>query len=692
MRRPLGNSPRMTTMFAKILRRLGLGRADADVPPEADAIPHADLSAIPGMVEAGRIGEAETQLRHHLARDPDNVDALHFLGLVCHRDGRHAEASLHIGAAVQRAPTLAFLRANLAEALRAAGDLVAAEAAARAALRLDPHQAAARFNLAMILASRRAHTEALAIALDILKTNPEWPEALTLAANIYIALDDRASAAELLDRALTVRPDDANVLVLALRNRAWLCDWGQIKDGDEAGRLRAARADFDAFTAMLAHWAANPRAPAFQSLNPFVTYEYPVAQNLRDTVTQGYADAVLDRVKHLAIPQPSSGPAASSTRLRIGYVSADFHRHPTMHLMRSFFALHDRRRFDIFAYSIGQDDGSDYRRDAIAGVDHFIDIGGETPLQSAERMRRDGIDILVDLKGYTHEARPEIFALRPAPVRVAWLGYPASTGRGINDYVIVDRVVAPPEHQSKFGEQLVWMPHSYQVNDHRQAIDDETPPRSALGLPETGFVFACFNHLYKIEARMFAVWMRILSRTEGSVLWLYESNSAARANLEKAASAQGVAPGRLVFGGTMAKPQHLARMRRADLFLDTLWINAHTGASDALWAGVPVLTCPQDAFPSRVAASLVTAAGLPHMACASLADYEEVAVNLASRPGELAAMRQHLEGERQRLPLFDTPRFVRNIENAFETMWQRKLSGEKPRAFAVVEGDNFRHS
>ena len=356
-----------------------------------------------------------------------------------------------------------------------------------------------------------------------------------------------------------------------------------------------------------------------------------------------------------------------------------------MHLMRSFFALHDRRRFEVFAYSIGEDDGSEYRREAIASVDHFIDIRGDTAHQSAEHIASDGIDILVDLKGYTHEARPLIFALRPAPIRVAWLGYPATTGRGINDYIIVDRVVAPPEHQSHFGEQLVWMPHSYQVNDHHQIIASDTPARSDLGLPSTGFIFACFNHAYKIEPQMFAVWMRILCRTPGSVLWLYESNTSARANLERAASDRGVDPARLVFGGTLDKPRHLARLRQADLLLDTLWINAHTGASDALWAGVPVLTCPQDSFPSRVAASLVCAVGLPQLACADLQSYEETAVRLASNPRELTALRRHLDSEPAKLALFDTPRFTRNLERAFETMWQRHRAGEPPRSFAVVE-------
>ncbi len=668
----------MTGMFANLLRRLGLRRdpaSSSNAPASTAELTADDLSDIPDMVQSGRVAQAEARLRAVLTRTPDSVDALHYLGLVCHQQGRHAEGARHIAAAVERAPGVAFLRANLAECLRASGDLVAAEQAAREALLLNPEQPAAEFNLAMVLADRRAHAEALAHALRALSANADWPEALTLVANLYIELNERGKAQDLLEHAHALRPDDAAVLMQALRNRAWICDW--------TPATGTSHADITAFADMLTRWAAAPDAAQFRGLNPFVAYEYAVAQSLRDAVTQAYCDAVIAKVKDNTLSSPLA--PVTTGRLRIGYVSADFHRHPTMHLMHSLFALHDRSRFEIFAYSIGPDDGSDYRRQAMATVDHFIDIRNETPLQSAQRIHADGIAILVDLKGFTHEARPEIFALRPAPVRVAWLGYPASTGHGLNDYVIVDRVVAPPSMQAQFGEQFVWMPHSYQVNDHRQAIAPDTPSREALGLPESGFVFACFNHVYKIEPRMFGVWMRILNRVPGSVLWLYESNPTARANLECAAAAHGILPERLVFGGTLAKPEHLARLRQADLFLDTLWINAHTGASDALWAGVPVLTCPQDTFASRVAASLVTAAGLPQLVCADLDAYAATAVHLAEQRDELLPMRRHLEDHRQQLPLFDTPRFARNLERAFQQMWRRHVANEAPQAFAVVE-------
>lgn len=671
-----------------LLRRFGIARnATVASQPEASVneASSGDLSDIPSLVQAGRTAEAEVRLRDCLARNAGHVDALQYLGLICLQSGRHAEAVSRISAAARLAPEAAFLHANLAEALRASGDIAGAERAVREALRLNPDQAAAQLNLAVILSTRHAHAEALEFALRALAANPDWPEALMLAANLYIALDERARAQLLLDKALALQPGDPATLVTVLRNRAWLCDWRS--DGGPGHGNPAP------FIALLERWVMNPRDAAFHSLNPFAAYEYPVPQHLRDAVTQGYADGVVRGVQDKNLPPLQRSPASGGEsnpkgRLRIGYVSADFHRHPTMHLMRSLFALHERSRFEIFAYSIGPDDGSDYRRDAVSTVDHFIDIRDESPQQSAERIRRDGIHILVDLKGYTHDARPEIFALRPAPLRVAWLGYPASTGRGINDYALVDHVAAPPAQQAQWGEQFIWMPHSYQVNDHRQPIATTTPERNTVGLPEQGFVFACFNHVYKIEPQMFAVWMRILARVPGSVLWLYESNATARDNLRREATARGIDAERLVFGPTMAKAEHLARLRQADLVLDTLWMNAHTGASDALWAGVPVLTCPQDTFASRVAASLVTAAGLPQLACASLKDYEEAAVRLATLPDELQAQRTHLETQHERLPLFDTPRFARNLERAFEEMWRRHAVGEAPQGFAVEEPDS----
>jgi predicted O-linked N-acetylglucosamine transferase (SPINDLY family) len=295
-----------------------------------------------------------------------------------------------------------------------------------------------------------------------------------------------------------------------------------------------------------------------------------------------------------------------------------------------------------------------------------------------------GIDIAVDLKGYTAGARPGILAWRAAPVQVSYLGYPGTLGAPYVDYVIADRWVAPVEHEAGFTECVVRLPHSYQVNDRRRAIAARAPSRSDLGLPEHGFVFACFNNNYKITPEVFAVWMRLLQAVPDSVLWLYQASDTAAHHLRAHAQAHGVQAQRLIFAPRLPGPEHLARLARADLFLDTLPVNAHTTASDALWAGLPVLTCAGGAFAARVAASLLSAVGLPELITTSLADYEALARKLALEPQTLQALRTRLAGDRSRLPLFDTPRYCSHLERAYQAMHERVREGLPPQGFDVT--------
>jgi protein O-GlcNAc transferase len=680
------------SMLAKILRliRPRSGHAPIAAPvqnPVSDPIDEQDYhpQVILGLIEAGHTDEAERRLRRRIDTELDDVDALHLLGLLCHQSGRSADALALIGRAVALAPGVAFMQANFAEALRVQGDLDRAEQHAREAVKLLPDHVDFRFNLANVLAALRRHAAVIEVIGPVLAAQPKRVEALMLKADACFELGRADEALQLATAALQIAPGNINLLTRLMRLRAWTCDWAVHPTQREA--------DVTALVALLEHDLARVReggadaalhGASLRSINPFVTYEYAVPQALREAVTELRAADVI-KAAGPALQAIDPATRAKKKRLKIGYVSADFHSHPTMHLMAGFFEQHDRKRFEIFAYSIGADDGSAWRQRARSTVDQFVDIRNLTPRQSAERMRRDGIDILVDLKGFTHDARPGIFALKPAPVRVAWLGYPASTGTGLNDYAIVDHVTAPAEVEKQFGEKLARMPHSYQVNDHRQPVA-AVPTRQSLGLPETGFIFACFNHVYKIEPDVFASWMRILARVPGSVLWLYGSNALAKSNLERAAEAQGIAAARLVFGDTLDKPRHLARLACADLFLDTGRINAHTSASDALWAGLPVLTHPGDTFTSRVAASLVTAAGLPQLVCDSMQAYEDTAVRLATHSTELAALRATLKAG-PTLPLFDTPRFTRNLEGAFESMWARYLKGEEPASFDVADQD-----
>ena len=364
-------------------------------------------------------------------------------------------------------------------------------------------------------------------------------------------------------------------------------------------------------------------------------------------------------------------------------VSADFHAHATATLMAGIFEAHDRRRLETVAISFGPDDGSAMRARLKQDFDRFLDVKSESDANIAALMRREEIDIAVDLKGYTSEARPAIFAFRPSPVQINYLGFPATMSADFMDYLLADRFIVPPEHEAFYAEKIVRLPHSYQPNDRTRPISAVTPNRAEAGLPETGFVFCCFNNSFKIVPRMFDIWMRLLREIDGSLLWLLEDNAAATANLKREAAQRGIAPERLIFAPRAKLEDHLARHRLADLFLDTLPYNAHTTASDALWTGLPVLTCMGGTFAGRVAASVLNAAGLPELVTLCLDDYEALALSLARDPARITAMKTKLVQSRETSPLFDAARFARHLESAYTTMWKRSQRGEKPAAFDV---------
>jgi protein O-GlcNAc transferase len=352
-------------------------------------------------------------------------------------------------------------------------------------------------------------------------------------------------------------------------------------------------------------------------------------------------------------------------------------------LMAGVFEQHDRNRFELVGLSFGPDDGSEMRTRVRNAFDRFIDLREKSDAEIAWLMRQSEIDIAVDLKGYTKDHRSGIFAFRGAPIQASYLGYPGTMGAPYIDYIIADRIVLPEEHRSGYTEQIAYLPDSYQCNDSERAIGEKTPTRKEAGLFEKGFVFCCFNNNYKITPDMFALWMRVLREIPESVLWLLEDNIDAVRNLKREAEERGVASERLVFAPKLSAAEHFARHRLADLFLDTQPYGAHTTASDALWAGLPVLTVLGPTFSSRVAASLLTAMGLPEMIADSPEAYQAAALHLARCPEVLAAIRSRLAANRKTSALFDTARFTRNLESAYATMWQRWQRGQPPETFSV---------
>jgi predicted O-linked N-acetylglucosamine transferase (SPINDLY family) len=387
-------------------------------------------------------------------------------------------------------------------------------------------------------------------------------------------------------------------------------------------------------------------------------------------------------------PQPrlsSSSDVYGHDRIRIAYLSADFRTHATAFLMAGVFEHHDRRRFETVAVSYGRSDGSPMRARLEAAFDRFIDAQAISDADVARMLREMEIDLAIDLKGYTAEARPGILAFRPAPIQAHYLGFPGSMGVEYVDYLIADPITVPPDHFAHYAERIVWLPDTYQCND-RVRTEARMPTRAEAGLPPEGFVFCCFNNTHKILPEVFDIWMRLLARVEGSVLWLFESNEAAAGGLRRAAQARGIAPERLVFAPRTSQPEHIARQGLADLFLDTLPYSAHTGASDAVWAGVPLVTSLGTTFAGRVAASVLHAAGMDELVTRSLAEYEALALKLARDPAALASLREKLAASRQSAALFDVARITRNLEAAYMQMWEWHCQGERAVNFAVGEG------
>ena len=644
------------------------------------------------LQEGGRLVEAEPLFRRLRELDPRDRDALFRLGLVLGGQERHVEAAeayrqalavdadnpllwfelgktlrvLHEGAeaieclsrALKVAPDLDEAHNVLGMALQDQGKLDDAIEHYRKAIALDPKEPSYFNNLGSALGLKGVVEEAIAALCSAVALRPDDVVARRNLGELYNIKGRRDLAASSFAAAYELAPDDPHVAANLLFGMLYLCDWSRFDELCEVRRRNI-------FT--------NPgtRVDCF-SLLPIPSTRAEQLEDARNYTRRINRATASDRARlRFAF---KAGPRA---RLRIGYLSADLQEHATAHLMAELFELHDRGRFEVVAYSFGPDDGSAMRARLLRGFDRFVDIGSSSHVEAARAIHADGIDILFDLKGYTANARPEILALRPAPVQVSYIGYPGTMGCEFIDYIIGDRIVTPAEHAADYSEKIVRLPGCYQVNDRKRPLG-ETPARRALGLPEGAVVFFCFNQTYKILPETFRAWMRILAAAPGSVLWLLEWTPETVANLRREAAARGVDPARLVFAPLVPHGEHMARIGAADLLLDTRPYNAHTTASDALWRGVPVLTCPGDTFASRVAASQLMAVGMPELIASSMAEYEAMAVRLARNPAELAALRQKVARNRATCALFDTPAFTRALERALERMWELYAAGQPP--------------
>lgn len=540
------------------------------------------------------------------------------------------------------------------------GDLAGAERALRAAIDAEPGFAPAFGNLGMVVWEQRRLDEGYALLTRAVELDPRHLNARLNLANVLAMAGRSEESVAHYREVLLADPGHTEARANLARPLMDLCEWDAV---DAEVRLLSQR------------WESEGAGAWLDCVTPYTALLISVAPAFRLAVAQHHAERIVAR----AGPPLRMAPRPRGRRLRIGYASADFHNHAVAQFTVALFERHDRDRFEIYGYSFGHDDGSDYRRRIAAACTSFVDLRDAPFRAAAERIAADGIDILVDLMGHTGRSRPEVFALRPAPVQAAWLGYPGTTGGRYMDYLVADRIVLPESDFAWYSEQVVWLPHCYHATDDAQPIAERTPSRAECGLPEHAIVFCVFNQTAKIDRRIFATWMRVLAAVPESVLWLSGVGAGARRNLERAAAQAGVASARLVYASYAAsKAEHLARHRAADLFLDTHVYNAHTTACDALWAGLPVLTCPAEAFAGRVATSMLHAVGLPELSVATLEDYERAAIALARDPGRRAALRARLERNLRTMPLFDTTGFARALEHAYEAMWARHERGAPP--------------
>ncbi len=584
------------------------------------------------LQKEAHLSAAESIYKGLLEKLPNNPLVLHLLGTVVGQQGRWFEAIDLLQRSLRIYPLDPKAWNNLAIAFLDAGDYVNAKGAAERALSLSEGYVAAKLSLAGACYGL-GHC---IMAVDLFKQ-------VAVGSGLqYVAWPG------------------------VWRSASAICDWASVAEA------------MAAIDPML--------ADGKMVLSPFDALAYADGPYLHQKCAQ---DLMHETAKREA-PVPfdfksaSASPVGSSkSKIRIAYLSADFHEHATAYLMAGVFESHDRSRFEVFAVSFGPDDQSPMRERLKSAFDHFWDVRMCTHEDIAQKMRDAEVDIAVDLKGFTRDGRPSIFLFKPAPVVVSYLGYPGTMGWHGYDYVIGDSVVTPSEHQGLYSEKIVQMPASYQCNDRKRPLSESRSTRFDEGLPEAGFVFAAFNNTYKFTPVFFDAWMRLLKAVDGSVLWIVASDEVVRANLEAEAKSRGVDSGRLIFAKRVSLEDHLARHAHADLLLDNLPYNAHTTTSDALWAGVPVVTCMGQAFAGRVAASLLNAVGLSELVTHSVAEYEALALRLATNPSELQRLRSHLQSVRFHAPLFDTERFTQHLETAYLRMHERRLMNLPAEGFAV---------
>ena len=606
------------------------------------------------FLEEEKFSQAEFKLKQSLELIPDRVSTLTNLSAVQVKLKKYLDAKINAEKAIflEAGNSQAYLNLGLIEA--ELKNLVSALHYFERALSLKPDYHEAWSNKGSTLHELKRYEEAIAHYDQALSLKPDYHDAWSNKGSTLHELKRYEEAIVHYHQALSLKPD-INWAYGDFQNiKMKISDWSDFYEGliNLANKIQLHQKSIQPFIGLALFSEALMHR---KSAEIYVDEKFPFNPALG-----------------LIPKQPKR------KKIRIGYFSADFHNHATGHLMAELFELHDKSCFEIIGFSFGPEKNDEMRQRLVKSFDQFIEVFSKSDIEIAQLSRDLNIDIAVDLKGFTQDSRTGIFSYRVAPIQVNYLGYPGTMGAEYIDYIIADKTLIPPQLQQYYSEKVVYLPHSYQANDRKRAISEKKFTRQELGLPSKGFVFCCFNNNYKILPTTFNAWMQILKMVDGSVLWLLKDNPWVSENLKKEAAKQGIDATRLVFAERMSLPEHLARHRHADLFIDTLPCNAHTTASDALWTGLPVLTLMGESFASRVAASLLNSIGLSELITTSQEEYIALAIKLADNTHKLADIKRQLKQNRLTTPLFDAPLFTKNIEAAYTKMYERYQADLEP--------------
>jgi len=613
------------------------------------------------LQELKRLEEALASYGKAISIKPDYAEAYNNRGNTLQELKRLEEALVSYGKAISIKPDYAEAYYNRGNALQELKRLEEALASYGKAISIKPDYAEAYNNRGNTLQELKRLEEALVSYGKAISIKPDYIDAHYSLGTVFKELKRFDEAVACYDKVLHIKPDYKFAIGLLQHVKMLTCNWGNF---DNQKDLILQKIDSNEIV-----------------IPPFVLLGLADTPTTHRSCSEIYIKENFPQNSTLVvIPK-----YIKKNKIRLGYYSADFRTHAVAILIAELIEVHNKEQFELIAFSFGPDEKDEMQTRLSKSFDQFIDVGNKSDQAVAELSRQLGIDIAIDLVGLTGDCRPGIFSYRAAPIQVNYLGDPGTMGANFMDYIIADHTLIPAKSQEFYSEKVIYLPNSYQVNDRKRVISDEQFSRAELGLPEDGFVFCCFNNNYKILPETFDGWMRVLKAVEGSVLWLFQDNEFAYENLKKEAQDRGVEASRLVFAKRLPLEGHLARHRKADLFLDTFPYNAHTTASDALWAGLPVLTMMGESFASRVAASLLNAIDLPELITSSQDQYETLAIELATNPAKLKAIKTKLDSNRLTTPLFDTPRFTKHLEDAYSKMYERYHTDLPPEHIYIEE-------